>query len=65
MLKGNKQVLLNAEKMDDILCNIKGLLVNASGKPNVLFETEDEVDAFIDEVQDIIEKELLAGEWKS
>lgn len=54
------------EDFDDLLCEIKGLLVDISGKPNRTLTTEAEVDSFIDEIETLInEKSKLAAKYKT
>ena len=52
------------EDFDDLLCEIKGLLVDIYGKPNRGFDSEADIDLFIDEVETLIkEKVTLAAKF--
>lgn len=45
------------QTMEDILADIKGLLVDNGGNPNKEFNSIKDVDAFIDDVEKIISQE--------
>ncbi len=57
-MKKEKDKNMNNRTVDnreDILCEIKGLMVDIYGNPTLKFKTKEDVDDFIDEVEKIFE----------